>query len=97
MDDTVEQIPVRREHKYWYVCIFSYGPRVVATQPTLATPDGNVKFSEEIIFTELPSDFAINLEVYCLLQRRGSRNFSHESKYHINKVSCNQNIPTVFT
>ncbi|GLV43344.1 scraps [Carabus blaptoides fortunei] len=92
-DDTVEQVPVRREQKYWYVCIFSYGPRVVATQPTLASSERIVQFTEEVIFTELPSDFTINLEVYCLSQRRGSRNFSHESKYHINKSTKSSHCP----
>lgn len=86
-EDSTESIPAKRDHTKWYVCIFSFGLHVFATQPTMARMNESIRFPEEVLFSELPSDFSINIEVFCLQQRKTCRNFSHESKFHLNKVN----------
>lgn len=70
-----------------YICICSYRDQVVATHAQ--ERNGNkVMFNDiGIRIDSLNSMFEIKLEVYVLRLPRPLRKYSHESKYHLNKVS----------
>lgn len=70
-----------------YICICSYRDQVVATHPQKR--HGNkVTFNDVgMKIDSLNSMFEIKLEVYVLRLPRPLRKYSHESKYHLNKVS----------
>lgn len=70
-----------------YICICTYRNQVVATHAQ--ERNGNiVKFNDiGIKIDGLSSMFEITLEVYVLRLPRPLRKYSHESKYHLNKVS----------
>ncbi|KAJ6641902.1 Anillin [Pseudolycoriella hygida] len=70
-----------------YICVCSYRDQVVATQAQERI--GNkVKFHDIAIKIEgLNSSFEIQMEVYVLRLPRQLRKYSHESKYHLNKVT----------
>lgn len=76
-----------------YICICSYRDQVVATHSQ--ERNGNkVKFNDIGIKIEsLNSTFEIKFEVYVLRLPRQLRKYSHESKYHLNKVSKECIIP----
>lgn len=69
-----------------YICVCSYRDQVVATH--FQERSGNkVKFNDiGIKIACLTSMFEIKLEVYVLRLPRPLRKYSHESKYHLNKV-----------
>lgn len=77
----------RRHHDQWFVCLITNGTTVISTRCILAKNINYVEFEEEITCSDLKSNFVITIEVYSLIQKRSSRNFSHESKFHLNKVS----------
>ncbi len=70
-----------------YICICSYRDQVVATHPQERS--GNkVTFNDiGMKIGSLNSMFEIKLEIYVLRLPRPLRKYSHESKYHLNKVS----------
>lgn len=70
-----------------YICICSYRDQVVATH-SQERVGNKVKFNDiGIKIGSLNSTFEIKLEVYVLRLPKQMRKYSHESKYHLNKVS----------
>lgn len=75
--------------KLFYICICSYRDQVVATQAQERDGD-KVEFDGlELQISNLDCSFDISIEVFVLRLRKTMRSFSHESKYHLNKVSKN--------
>lgn len=85
--DLKEEEMLEQIFQLTYVCVCSYRDQVVATQSQ--ERNGNkVKFDDIAIkIGSLNSKFEIKLEVYVLRLPRPLRKYSHESKYHLNKVS----------
>lgn len=69
-----------------YVCVCSYRDQVVATHPQERS--GNtVRFDDiSLKIGSLDSSFEIKVEIFVLRLPRPLRKYSHESKYHLNKV-----------
>lgn len=70
-----------------YICICSYRDQVIATHAQ--ERNGNKLQFDNIALkiSDLNSSFEIKLEVFVLRLPRQLRKYSHESKYHLNKVS----------
>lgn len=77
---------------HWYVCVATAGRHVLATAAVPARA-GTVLFPDELTFRDLHTDFSISVEVFVLAQRRSTRNFSHESKFHLNKDARRSRCP----
>jgi Cell division protein anillin len=74
-------------YKYYYVCAFTYKNQVRMTRAK-APNEGRVYFRKnEIRFKDVEPQFEIKMEVYALRLRMPVRNYSHESKFNLNKVS----------
>lgn len=70
-----------------YICVCSYRDQVVATH-SQERIDNTVRFDDiSLKIGSLNCEFKIRLEVFVLRLPRQLRKFSHESKYHLNKVS----------
>lgn len=76
-----------KEYTEWYVCVVSCGTVLFATDAVTADFEGNVCFNSEISFDKLSPDFEITIAIYAMKVKNNLRNYSHESKYHLNKVS----------
>ena len=72
---------------HYFLCLVKCGGQVIPTQ-MVSTLDGldsvNLDFPNLIKLTELPKNFAIQMEVYGLQTKREV--FDHDAKYHIRKV-----------
>lgn len=79
---TVEQ---NKEFTRWFVCVVSCGVQIFATTAVKADSDGNVVFGEEFEFHSLSSDFEIDVSLYGMKLKNANRNYSHESRFHLNK------------
>lgn len=80
-EDTLEHI-----FQLSYICICSYQDQVVATHAQERDGD-KVKFDDiELRISRLNSSFEIKIEIFVLRLPKPLRNYSHESKYHLNKV-----------
>lgn len=82
-----------QEYNQWFVCLASYGTQIAATQMVLAKKNSPVVFPEEFSFNDLHSDFVINIEIFSLTQRQNVRNYSHDSKFHLNKSAKKSHCP----
>lgn len=71
-----------------YICVCSYRDQVVATQSQ--ERDGSKVMFDDIGLKigNLNSLFDIKVEIFVLRLPRPPRKYSHESKYHLNKVSA---------
>lgn len=73
---------------YFYVCICSYREQVKSTIVRERTLNSTkIKFNCDMEFIDLSSNFEIKVNVFVLRLRKNIRNYSHESKFHLNKVS----------
>ncbi|XP_058465800.1 uncharacterized protein LOC131439144 [Malaya genurostris] len=74
---------------YFYVMVCSYKNQVKATLSKERNKD-RVYFRDcEIEFHDLDAEYEIRVEVFVLRLRKNARNFSFESKYHLNKENKN--------
>ena len=72
---------------YFYVVVCTYKNQVKATLAIERTKEGVVYFrNTEIKFVNLEADYEIKIEIFELRLRKNVRNYSHESKFHLNKV-----------
>ena len=72
---------------YFYVVVCTYKNQVKATLAIERKKEGVVYFrNTEIKFVNLEADYEIKIEIFELRLRKNVRNYSHESKFHLNKV-----------
>jgi hypothetical protein len=71
---------------YYYVCVFTYKDQVKATLAKEKNGDRVYFRNCEIKFWEVEPNFEIKMEVYALRLRKPAHQFSHESKFHLEKV-----------
>lgn len=76
-----------KQHTRWFVCVLGCNTKVFATEANVSDGVGNVIFPAQFIFDELTQDFEIEIRIFSMTVKNGLRNFSHESKFHLNKVS----------
>lgn len=70
----------------WFVCIINCNEFTYATEAKMATKDGFVRFEDEVFrFEDLGMDFELKVSLYAIKLKNSLRNYSHESKYHLNK------------
>ncbi|XP_053682903.1 uncharacterized protein LOC128733377 [Sabethes cyaneus] len=74
---------------YFYVVVCSYKNQVKATLAKERYKDRVYFRNCEIEFHDLDAEYEIRVEVFVLRLRKNARNFSFESKYHLNKESKN--------
>lgn len=84
---TVKEIVVKDTvFNYFYICVCSYAAQIVSTQ-AIERNGNKIKFSNcQIHFSNLEPEYEINVDIYALRLRKNIRNYSHESRFHINKV-----------
>ncbi|XP_055533101.1 uncharacterized protein LOC129723133 [Wyeomyia smithii] len=70
---------------YFYVVVCSYKNQVKATLAKERYKDRVYFRNCEIEFHDLDAEYEIRVEVFVLRLRKNERNFSFESKYHLNK------------
>ncbi|XP_062542415.1 uncharacterized protein LOC134210379 [Armigeres subalbatus] len=70
---------------YFYLAVCSYKNQVKATLAKERYEDRVYFRNGEIEFHDLDADYEIRVEVYVLRLRKNARNYSFESKYHLNK------------
>ncbi|XP_021695189.1 anillin-like [Aedes aegypti] len=70
---------------YFYLIVCSYKNQVKATLAKERYEDRVCFRNCEIKFHDLDADYEIRVEVYVLRLRKNARNYSFESKYHLNK------------
>ncbi|XP_037045488.1 uncharacterized protein LOC119080960 isoform X2 [Bradysia coprophila] len=69
-----------------YICVCSYRNQVVATHPQERN-GSTVRFEDiSLKIGSLNSSFEIKIEIFVLRLTRPMRKYSHESKYHLNKI-----------
>lgn len=71
---------------YFYVCMCSYREQILSTHVVESTGDRLCFIGGTIVFTDLEPDYEINVEIFALRLRKNVRTYSHESKFHLNKV-----------
>nr|XP_029732525.1 anillin [Aedes albopictus] len=74
---------------YFYLIVCSYKNQVKATLAKERYEDRVYFRNCEIKFHDLEADYRIRVEVYVLRLRKNARNYSFESKYHLNKDNKN--------
>uniref|UniRef100_A0AAG5DKQ7 PH domain-containing protein n=1 Tax=Anopheles atroparvus TaxID=41427 RepID=A0AAG5DKQ7_ANOAO len=71
---------------YFYVVVCTYKDQVKGTVATERRSDGRVYFRDcEIRFHDLDADYEIRVEVFVLRLRKNMKNYSFESRYHLDK------------
>lgn len=82
----LEQFNKKAEFNQWFVCILSLGTKITATEAILPDQDGFVRFKGlNVTFDNLPPHFEIKVTLYSMKVKNNLRNYSHESKFHLNK------------
>lgn len=76
---------------YFYLIVCSYKNQVKASLAKERYEDRVCFRNCEIKFHDLDADYEIRVEVYVLRLRKNARNYSFESKYHLNKVRLPSN------
>ncbi|XP_065086429.1 uncharacterized protein LOC135708328 [Ochlerotatus camptorhynchus] len=74
---------------YFYLIVCSYKNQVKATLSKERHEDRVCFRNCEIKFLDLDADYEIRVEVFVLRLRKNARNYSFESKYHLNKDNKN--------
>ncbi|KFB48573.1 AGAP005783-PA-like protein [Anopheles sinensis] len=73
---------------YFYVVVCTYKDQVKGTVAMERRSDGRVYFRDcEIRFHDLDADYEIRVEVFVLRLRKNMKNYSFESRYHLDKDS----------
>lgn len=72
---------------YFYICVCSYKEQVFVTYAKEKTENRVIFKKCEIKFIDMEPGYEVRVEVFVLRLRKNIRNYSHESKYHLNKVS----------
>lgn len=76
-----------KDYTQWFVAIINCGTALFATDAVTADFEGNVCFNTQVPFDNLTPDFEITVTVFAMTVKNSLRIYSHESKYHLNKVS----------
>lgn len=71
---------------YFYICVCSYKEQVFVTYAKEKTENRVVFRKCEIKFVDMEPGYEVRVEVFVLRLRKNVRNYSHESKFHLNKV-----------
>lgn len=75
-----------RNEKEWYVCILSHNTTVLASDAVLARQDGQIFFGKEFRFSDLLSDFEIDIKLYSLNVKNKLQRDIGASDLQLNRV-----------
>lgn len=74
---------------YYYICVCSNGSKICSTEVKKRTLNHVTFQNLKMLFSELQPSYIIKIQIYVLKLKKQSRLYSHDSKYHLNKVIIN--------